>query len=826
MERKTSKPQKEQKAVKAVQASKTGRGVEVASSTPRPLRPVASGQGSEAKPSRPVKPGIAPKLSGPMKLVSTARPSSPGRSTPAATSSRPTKSASAAKPSKSSKPNPKRPSPRRKSGGKRSTTPSATLPAGVLKVYDALKYPFTHPGAFSDANGRAIRATTQTGFLVFGQYEKNFPAQDLVAVFSILVDNNTFDDAYVCTLDVVQDKSRVIAKSLLTRKDFPEAGKHVRFSLPFKPASTDSELEFRLLYMGYTYMAIKLICILDPAVLKVEDLPPDDVLLPPPPPPQVGHYLYDLKAVGTSLYNGSQKLTVLGYGSYMMKNMQTYPWPPYEGMTAEDHAKLLAKYNANLTRTFCIDTWTDSLYPWKRVGNKFDLNQFDPTYMANLRDLVIIRGNFGIIVQLDLFDNVALRTTASGMTWPRHPFNAANGGPISGSDGRSEFYNLNNSTVKALQEKYLRYMVSHLKDLKNIIFEVCNEYTGGTAWHNWVADVIKSENPNVLVSASCDINIPSDQIFKHRNIDITTSHTGDWVTRDVKTVNQSVLNKLKSYGKPTLLSTDGSDENYAAMKNDMYHTANLVIPQGFGLEFKDLYEPAADMIKPLGVPIQPAPSSGFCQGGELVCIDGFDPQKVQGVGGKVLGGQFTNGTFTPGDRGGIEFTFPLDTGKAYAVEFEIQNNIANLNGGKVDGGRVSLFDMSTPSYDSSKPDTYYGLGLQRMEGAYKGGGTFRSILAVRYDTEKYGILITSGDLAGAYDHKSWGPEPHRFRIEVRGDKYKLFIDANYTSRETIAPGPLIPGSKTIKFVLGNDIDQTPNRHAITQFTKFKVYYIK
>jgi hypothetical protein len=501
---------------------------------------------------------------------------------------------------------------------KREAVSGSNLPKGVLRVYDALQYPSNHPNAFIDANGRAVRATTTPGFLIFGQYEKNFPVQDLAAIFSVTVDNNTFDDAYVCTLDVTQDASRVIAKRVMTRKDFAEAQKHIRLVLPFRPSSTESQLEFRLLYMGYTYMAIKLVCIIDPAIITDinRDLPSDEELLKMVRPSIRSTYIYDLKTQGTSLYNGSQKLTVTGWSTYMWTNLQTHPWNPYKGKSCQEFADLLVQYNANLTRTFCIDTWTSSLFPWKRVGSKFDLNQFDSTYMDNLRNLISTFGSRGIIVQLDLFDNVSLYDFGDGMTWTKHPWHPNNAlkAPISNpKDGRPEFYNPN-WTVKTLQEKYLRYMVNSLRDLKNIIFEVCNEYNGwgGASWHNWVADVIKSENPSVLVSASTDVNVPvSDQIFRYSAVDITTSHANEWTTGDFKILNQSALDRLKAYGKPAVLSTDGCKENYDAQKNSMFNVANAVISQGFGIEFKDLYEPLANMLKPLAVPIQPVTLSLF-----------------------------------------------------------------------------------------------------------------------------------------------------------------------------------------------------------------------
>jgi hypothetical protein len=729
--------------------------------------------------------------------------------------------------------------------GKRDATPS--FPNGILKIYNALSYPSVHPQAFADENGRAVRATTQSGFLVFGQYEKNFPTQDLVAVYSIMVDNNTADDAHVCLLDVVENMNRVTAKSPITRKDFPEAGKHVRFTLPFKSSSTDTTLEFRLFYMGYTYMAIKGIYVIDPAIITVESLPPDDELLAlvAPPPvveipqpggePVEGTRVYDLKVSGGSIFNGTQKLVITGWSTYMWKDMKSYPWDgKYKGKSPQEFADIMVKYNANLTRTFCIDTWSSALFPWKKEGNKFDLNRFDPTYMANLRNLITAFGNKGIIVQLDLFDNVALWDHNDGMTWTRHPFNAANGGPISNSkDGRPDFYNPN-ANVKALQEKYIRYMVSSLKDLKNVVFEVCNEYNGGANWHNWVADVIKSENSSILVSASAEINSSAaDQIFKHKNINITSSHANEWVTGDLKNINQGVLNRLKGYGKPTLLSTDGSKENWGAMKNDMINSSKTVISQGFGIEFKELVESVAQAIAALSTPIPVTTESGttpkpeiptttpqpsdFCKGGEIVCIDGFDQAKVDAAKGKNWGGGFANGTYRPANRGGLEFKFSLDTGKPYTIEIHLEGGIANFNKPDETGGKANVLSIL-------EPNGPFWFTFQRKGNDYRGIGRFRIMMSVGKESDGV-ILITTPDLSGDYSMANWGNEPHKLRVEVNGSRCRLLIDNTYTSKWAQASKP-ISGVRSVSLMLGNGpaSERYPGQEANTQFRRFKIYY--
>lgn len=591
---------------------KTPKEMETSKKTARPLRPVNPVQSSGIGPSRPSKRAI--------KDVKSIQSSGIGPS-------RPSKQAI-----------------KEKTDRKKDVSPSVSLPAGFFKIYDVLRYPSAHPGTFIDiptfpstgGSGtrpylryRAIRATTQPGFLVFGQYDNlvgagSGPAPTLAAVFSIIIDNNTFDDAYVGILDVTEDGNRVISKRILTRKDFPEAGKPVRFAVPFNlavgagPGPALTKLEFRLYYLGYTYMAIRFICIVD-ANVPIEQIPPDEELGEilevgaGPGPAPTGRYVYNLKARGYDLYNETQKLVLTGYSTYMWTDMSYFPWDgPYKGMTPGEYAEIIASYNANITRVFCIDTWTSSLFPWARVGatGKFDLNTFDPVYMENLKNLVQSFGNFGIIVVLDLFDNVALWDTPTGMTWRRHPFNAANGGPIANpKDGRPEFYNPN-PEVRALQENYIRYMVDSLREYKNIIFEVCNEYNmgGGASWHNWVADVIKSVNPEVLISASLEVDRPGYwDVWSYKNTDIIYDHTGGWVSRDFKTIWKNYVTiKLKEPGKPVILSTDGCEENYPAQHRDMVNAAKFAIDQNCGIEFKDLYEPVAQEVKAFAVPLTPA----------------------------------------------------------------------------------------------------------------------------------------------------------------------------------------------------------------------------
>ena len=145
------------------------------------------------------------------------------------------------------------------------------LPAGFLDLFQVATLPSTHSGAFVEHGGKAIRATTDQGFLCRGQYRENYPQQRLQAVFSILLDNNTADDRYILFLDVYDHHSeRVLGKRLITRKDFPRANDLCIFTVDFTPPGPQARIEFRIFYMGWSYVRADKIAIIDPAQITLQ----------------------------------------------------------------------------------------------------------------------------------------------------------------------------------------------------------------------------------------------------------------------------------------------------------------------------------------------------------------------------------------------------------------------------------------------------------------------------------------------------------------------------------------------------------------------------
>jgi hypothetical protein len=88
----------------------------------------------------------------------------------------------------------------------------------------------------------------------------------------VLVDNNTADDSYVLVLDVYDHHSdRLIGKRLLTRKDFPKANGYCVFDFDFTPPSPQARMEFRIYYMGYSYIRADKIAVIDPAKISLSE---------------------------------------------------------------------------------------------------------------------------------------------------------------------------------------------------------------------------------------------------------------------------------------------------------------------------------------------------------------------------------------------------------------------------------------------------------------------------------------------------------------------------------------------------------------------------
>lgn len=135
--------------------------------------------------------------------------------------------------------------------------------------------------------------------------------------------------------------------------------------------------------------------------------------------------------------------------------------------------------------------------PWARSdkpgyangGNLFDLSRWDAAYFARLHDFLSRASRKGVIVELNLFCPFYEEAM-----WRLSPMNAINNINNVGKVGRTDVYTLDrNGGLLAVQEAFVRKVVTEVNGYDNVYFEICNEpYFGGVTmeWQRRIADVI------------------------------------------------------------------------------------------------------------------------------------------------------------------------------------------------------------------------------------------------------------------------------------------------------------------------------------------------
>ncbi len=150
--------------------------------------------------------------------------------------------------------------------------------------------------------------------------------------------------------------------------------------------------------------------------------------------------------------------------------------------------------------------------PWARSnesgyaggGNKFDLNKWDESYFARLKDFVAEAGKRNIVVELDLFSNI-YSNIQLGLS-PLYHKNNINNVPV--IEDHKEVLSLKHPELLKIQYQMAEKIVSELNEFDNLYFEICNEpYFGDiTALNEW---------ENAMISHVADIlsKLPNKQLI-------------------------------------------------------------------------------------------------------------------------------------------------------------------------------------------------------------------------------------------------------------------------------------------------------------------------
>jgi len=188
-------------------------------------------------------------------------------------------------------------------------------------------------------------------------------------------------------------------------------------------------------------------------------------------------------------------------GSHVWWNLTGPTWPvdcrPTPSFRYEDHLRHLAARGHNFLRLWrlehtrfveCNKLVRIDLQPWARTGPgraldgrlRFDLTRLNPRYFARLRERVQIARKHGFYVAVMLFEGWGTQNYPPRWRWRTHPFRRANNvNGVEGDQNRDglgiEINMLGNRRVVAIQERYVRQVVSTLRGFDNVLYEIANE---------------------------------------------------------------------------------------------------------------------------------------------------------------------------------------------------------------------------------------------------------------------------------------------------------------------------------------------------------------
>lgn len=251
--------------------------------------------------------------------------------------------------------------------------------------------------------------------------------------------------------------------------------------------------------------------------------------------------------------------------------------------TGDFHAELddAAAHNVNYCRLWNIAVWDGSneYYPWLRVGPRtavdglpvFDLTQWDANYWSRLTACIEYARINNIYVSVLLYEQGGMQKPDAAHRWdwnPWNPLNNINGLslPTTGA-GIPAFYNLSDPKLLGMQELYVAKMIQETSGFPNVIYEVCNEYSGSFAWEQHWVDFIKARCSNIVsVNHLGQTSSTPSAVWTYPNIDLVKLHWGTVspATTDSNMVATYFHNKATSYDETPEFAAI-TDVNYRNM---------------------------------------------------------------------------------------------------------------------------------------------------------------------------------------------------------------------------------------------------------------------
>lgn len=145
------------------------------------------------------------------------------------------------------------------------------------------------------------------------------------------------------------------------------------------------------------------------------------------------------------------------------------------------------------------------------ADGRWDLTAYNADYFRRLKTMIDTAANYGIAVQIVLFDRTGLDGSGSAtppLRWEHSPWNKTNNvnavlqaDATSGHGGLPEFY-APDPELRRVQEAYIRYVIAQTRNW-NVFYEIMVEPMWGDSsdvrvrWADWVVGVIKSATNGV-----------------------------------------------------------------------------------------------------------------------------------------------------------------------------------------------------------------------------------------------------------------------------------------------------------------------------------------
>jgi len=241
------------------------------------------------------------------------------------------------------------------------------------------------------------------------------------------------------------------------------------------------------------------------------------------------------------------------------------------GYKYRDAIDFMAAYKANYGRIWHMQPWysPNIRWPWARTGPgtandgkpKYDLTKWDEQFWAEMRDACAYAASKDIFLEIDLWEECGMEADSSAPgthRWSYHPFNPSNNinglnlpsGSSSTVSGVPAFYNLTDSKLLSIQKLYVDKLLAETSGYPNVIYEICNEYTGPSDWENYWIDYVAARTSRLI--AVNRLPSPSSSYWTNSKIKIVNFH---WGTNSPTTINSNMnsyysKNKAINYDEP------------------------------------------------------------------------------------------------------------------------------------------------------------------------------------------------------------------------------------------------------------------------------------